>query len=175
MITEYHFDECSSVHFQGLRPMERQTRQREAVQHVLGQARRPLSAGELLNATRRAVTGIGIATIYRHLRTMVEEGEVVAVKLPGERVRYEPAGKTHHHHFVCGICGRVFEIPGCASDLRRMTPTGFSVDRHEVILYGRCSECSGRIHVAPTEPPSDQSPGMEHDAAGGSVDRRSTK
>ena len=155
--------------------MERQTRQREAVQHVLRQARRPLSAGELLNATRRSVRGIGIATIYRHLRAMVEEGEVVAVKLPGERVRYEPAGKTHHHHFVCDICGRVFEIPGCASGLRGMTPAGFNVERHEVILYGRCSECAAQKHVTPTELSSEKSIGVEHDPADDSMGKRSTK
>lgn len=155
--------------------MERQTRQREAVERVLGQARRPLSAGELLNATRRAVSGIGIATIYRHLRTMTEQGEVVAVKLPGERVRYEPAGKTHHHHFVCDVCGRVFEIPGCASGLRGMTPVGFSVERHEVILYGRCLECAGQTHVTLAEPPREKSPGVEHDSANDPVDKGSTK
>jgi Fur family ferric uptake transcriptional regulator len=153
--------------------MKRQTRQREAVQHTLGEARSPLSTGELLTATRRAVRGIGIATVYRHLQTMVRQGEAVRVKLPGEPVRYESAGKAHHHHFVCDICEHVFEAPGCGSDFRGMTPRGFTLDRHEVILYGRCAACSDEegptlTRVAP-HPPS-----QSQDDSGGSMDDDST-
>jgi Fur family ferric uptake transcriptional regulator len=150
--------------------MERQTRQRIAMHRVLGEAPRPMSAAELLNATRSAVTSIGIATIYRHLRTMVRRGQVVTVKLPGDRVRYEAAGKEHHHHFVCGTCGRVFEVPGCAPGLWGVAPVGFSVDRHEVILYGRCSECVPEPHVARGGRLSARTRGEKHDVAGHTID-----
>jgi Fur family ferric uptake transcriptional regulator len=128
--------------------MERHTRQRDAVRHALKEARRPVSPGELLRATRSTVSGIGIATVYRHLKAMLREGHAVAVKLPGGRVRYETADRSHHHHFVCDSCQRVFEVPGCPPGLHGLTPAGFSVDRHEVILYGSCSECGGESRGA---------------------------
>jgi Fur family ferric uptake transcriptional regulator len=124
--------------------MARHTRQREAVRQALGEAPRPVSPGEILDATRSAVSGIGIATVYRHLREMVSQGQAVAVKLPGGRVRYEAADKKHHHHFVCDSCERVFEVFGCPPGLKGLAPSGFSVERHEVILYGSCSECAGQ-------------------------------
>ena len=123
--------------------VKRQTRQREAVHRTLRRAGQPLSAAELLDEARRAVTGIGVATVYRHIRTMVDGGHVVVVRIPGEPVRYEWAGKGHHHYFVCDVCDRVFEVPGCASDFGRMTPHGFRLERHEVILYGCCAKCAG--------------------------------
>jgi Fur family ferric uptake transcriptional regulator len=51
------------------------------------------------------------------------------------------AGKAHHHHFHCRDCNRVFEVPECVSDLRRMTPAGFVLHAHDVVLYGKCKEC----------------------------------
>jgi len=150
--------------------MERQTRQRKAMHRVLGEAPRPMSAAELLSATRRTVKSIGIATIYRHLGTMVRAGLVVAVKLPGDGVRYEAAGKKHHHHFVCGTCGGVFEVPGCAPGLRGLAPAGFSVDRHEVILYGHCSECVLEPRAARGGRLSAKAHGAKHDVAGRTID-----
>ncbi|MCA9418695.1 MAG: transcriptional repressor, partial [Candidatus Omnitrophica bacterium] len=54
---------------------------------------------------------------------------------------YEMNGKRHHHHFVCRVCGRVFDIEGCPGQIEAMTPKGFLVEDHEIFLYGRCEEC----------------------------------
>ena len=42
---------------------------------------------------------LGIATVYRNIRSLTEEGELSEVKLPGENPRFELAGHQHHHHF----------------------------------------------------------------------------
>jgi Fur family ferric uptake transcriptional regulator len=84
---------------------------------------------------------MGIATVYRTLKALVGNGELVPVGLPGEPPRYELVGKAHHHHFRCGACDRVFELTGCVTDLRRLAPRGFRVEGHEVLLYGLCGTC----------------------------------
>ena len=122
--------------------MSRRTEQREALRRVLIEADRPLGAQEVFDAARNVVDGLGIATVYRNLKTLVDEKRLVRVSLPGEPSRYEVAGKAHHHHFQCRGCNRVFEVPECASDLRRMTPAGFVLDGHDVVLYGKCRECA---------------------------------
>jgi Fur family ferric uptake transcriptional regulator len=122
--------------------VSRKTEQGAAVRQVLINADRPLSALEVLRTARRLVTGLGIATVYRNLRSLVDERWLVLVSLPGEPNRFEVAGKAHHHHFHCRHCNRVFEVPECASDLRRMTPAGFVLDDHDVVLYGKCKECA---------------------------------
>ena len=90
--------------------MERDTRQRRAIRRVLETSGRPLSPKEVLAGAHRSVPGLGIATVYRNLKALVEEGLLVAVALPGEAARYEPAGKDHHHHFRCRRCDRLFEV-----------------------------------------------------------------
>ncbi|MDH3215456.1 MAG: transcriptional repressor [Candidatus Krumholzibacteria bacterium] len=123
--------------------MPRKTQQRNAVQRVLADANRPLSAQEVFEAAQDFATGLGIATVYRNLKMMVREKRLVLVSLAGEPNRYELAGKAHHHHFHCRDCNRVFEVPECTSDLRRMTPDGFLLDSHDLVLYGKCRECAG--------------------------------
>jgi Fur family ferric uptake transcriptional regulator len=63
-------------------------------------------------AARGAVPRRGVATVYRTIRTLLDAGEAVAVELPGEPARYETAGRTHHHHFRCRACDRVYDVPG---------------------------------------------------------------
>jgi len=121
--------------------MERRTRQREAIRQALAVADRPLSPQELLARASRALPGLGIATVYRHLTRLDREGALRAVVLPGEPSRYEIAGKDHHHHFRCRACTAVFELPHCPGDFERLAPAGFLVENHELFLMGLCAGC----------------------------------
>ena len=122
--------------------MERSTRQRRAIRRVLLETLRPLSPREILELARKQVPSMGLATVYRNLRALVEEGAVVPVALPGEPMRYEAAGAGHHHHFLCRGCGRAFELPGCRLEAHLDLPHGFSAEDHEVVVYGRCPYCA---------------------------------
>ncbi len=124
--------------------MKRQTKQRAVVQRLFEQAKRPLSPTEVFEQARTELNAISLATIYRTLKTLIDEGVLVPVSLPGLPDRYETRGCAdhHHHHFHCDDCGRVFDVPGCGLHSDVHIPSGFSVKRHEVVLYGACHECS---------------------------------
>jgi Fur family transcriptional regulator, ferric uptake regulator len=121
--------------------MERTTRQRDAIKSVIQIAERPLSTGEVLEGARASVPALGVATVYRNLKLLVAEGTVQVITLPGDSPRYEMRESAHHHHFQCTTCRRVYDVPGCPGNLRRLAPRGFRVDHHDVTLYGRCSDC----------------------------------
>lgn len=121
--------------------MQRDTQQRRAIRRAIEEVGRPLSPREVLDAASVHHPGLGIATVYRTLKGLVEEGMLAQVELPGEPPRYEATGKHHHHHFHCRTCDRVYELEGCPEGLRGLTPAGFSLESHEVVLYGRCAEC----------------------------------
>ncbi len=122
--------------------MERNTRQRSAIRDAIAQADRPLLPQEVLDAAQKDVPGLGIATVYRNLKVLVGEGELQAVNLPGENPRFELVGHQHHHHFQCRQCQRVFDVHACPGDLSRLAPQGFTVEDHDLTLYGRCSDCA---------------------------------
>jgi Fur family ferric uptake transcriptional regulator len=125
--------------------MERDTRQRAAIRDALAAASRPLLPAEVLQAAQAAVPGLGIATVYRTLKALVEEGELQPVRLPGENPRFERVGHQHHHHFQCRQCQRVFDVHACPGDLGRLAPQGFRVEDHELTLYGRCRDCLATV------------------------------
>lgn len=120
----------------------RRTRQRTAIRTVLEEARRPLSISEVLDLAQRKVPGLGIATVYRTVGALVEEGFLSQVEIGGEAPRYEVAGRGHHHHFRCRRCLCVFEIDGCLPDVQRLAPAGFLVEDHEILLFGLCPDCA---------------------------------
>lgn len=121
--------------------MERDTRQRAAIRDAIINAQRPLLPAEVLEAAQSAVPGLGIATVYRNLKQLSDDGDIHVVWLPGENARYEAAGHEHHHHFQCTQCQRVFDVHACPGDLSRLAPPGFTVEDHDLTLYGRCKEC----------------------------------
>ncbi len=121
----------------------RNTRQRHAIRRAFLDTGRPLGPVEVQAAARRFSRDLGIATVYRNIRHLLEEGWLIPVELPGEPPRYEVAGKHHHHHFRCEACGRVFELEGCASpQAASHVPPGFRVNGHTVVLYGVCRHCA---------------------------------
>ena len=130
--------------------MERNTRQRTAIRSAIAQAQRPLLPQEVLDAAQAQVPGLGLATVYRNLKALVDEGELKSVHLPGDNPRFELAGHEHHHHFQCQRCERVFDVHACPGDLSRLAPAGFTVERHDLTLYGRCDLCAGEAAVSPS-------------------------
>jgi Fur family ferric uptake transcriptional regulator len=124
------------------RMVERDTSQRRAIRQVFRDADRPLSTHEVLESAKRLKPNIGIATVYRTLKLLLDAGWLMAVRLPGEPPRYELADKPHHHHFHCRKCGRVVEVPGSEDLLIQIVPRGYTLEHHDLVLYGHCDVCA---------------------------------
>lgn len=125
-------------------PMERQinTRQKTAIRHAFIEADRPLSPDEVLEGAQRHHPTLGKATVYRNIQSLVDEGWLQAVEIPGDSTRYEVAGKEHHHHFQCNQCKKLYELQGCVPSFKLKVPRGFRTTGHEFFLYGLCSQCN---------------------------------
>jgi Fur family ferric uptake transcriptional regulator len=117
----------------------RKTEHYRKVLALIQEAKGPLSIPEMLHDLRQ--TGMGQATIYRAVHKGVDLGELREVPLPHGPLRYEMANLKHHHHFVCKVCDRALDIQGCGLNVQALTPVGFRVDEHEIILRGVCPEC----------------------------------
>lgn len=130
--------------------MERQTRQKQAVLRSLVDSGRSLAPAEILELARTEVPTLNLSTVYRQLRTLHDEAQVVRVDLPGQAARFEAPcahGQArghahHHHHFHCTACDRVFPIHACPGGIERLAPAGFQVEQHELTLRGRCADCA---------------------------------
>ncbi|MGA0333446.1 MAG: Fur family transcriptional regulator [Kiritimatiellia bacterium] len=126
-------------------PPQRNTRQRSAIKKAFENVGRPLSPQEVNEIAREYVPSLGIATVYRALNEMVEEGSLHPVDLPGQSRRYEMSGLHHHHHFHCQKCDKVFDLEGCLLKKEFDLPPGFTVKQHDITLSGVCPDCNPKF------------------------------
>jgi Fur family ferric uptake transcriptional regulator len=123
--------------------MSRATQQRDAIRKVLVNANRPLSVNEILALAQNDVAGLGIATVYRNLRTLQAGGQIVAVDLPGQPPRWEWAPEGHHHYFLCRTCDKLYEVPCYPDSIKHLLPEGYTLEEHDILLRGQCDACTG--------------------------------
>jgi Fur family ferric uptake transcriptional regulator len=130
---------------------------REQLIDLLAGERCALSVQEmdarLQDAYRRGASPrpVGIASVYRGIELLVELGLVARVDVGDGIARYERAsvehggqGQGHHHHFVCDRCGLLVPFDDQALEQAIVAleqRVGFSVNGHEVLLHGACSDC----------------------------------
>jgi len=121
--------------------MIRVTQQGNVIRGILEKSGRPLSPQEIYGMARRKISGLGIATVYRNLKSLQADGLIAAVELPGQPPRWEVAPQNHHHHFLCNSCDKLYEIPACTEDLRQLLPEGYILQEHDILLRGKCAAC----------------------------------
>ena len=104
-----------------------------------------LSAQETHERLAAAGARVGIASVYRVLDLLAAEDLLTRVDLGDGLARYEPARpESHHHHLVCGDCGKVeaFEDDALERELTRVARRlGYEMDAHDVVLRGACDDC----------------------------------
>jgi Fur family ferric uptake transcriptional regulator len=123
---------------------ERVTRQRLLIANALAASGRRLTAEQLYRSLRRREPGIGRATIFRTLETLVEAGVARRLELDGHVYAYVACLPAHHHHIACTRCGRVEEIDEAyvAPITERLaSEMGFEIDDARLDFYGRCATC----------------------------------
>ena len=119
---------------------------RREVVEFLGRQDCCLTAQEIHDGVRDDGARVGIASVYRALEGLTGLGLVQRVDLGDGTSRFEPADPTgdHHHHLVCGECGKVepFEDPALEDAIERVAGgRGYDVAAHDVVLRGACEDC----------------------------------
>jgi len=125
---------------------QRQTVQRTAIMDAIEAADGPLTVNQIHLQALATTPNLGVATVYRTVRLLLDSGDIHAVVLPDGQLRYEAANLGHHHHFRCNVCHLVYDLPGCMMPIPNGTslPNGFRVEGHEITLYGTCPKCEGK-------------------------------
>jgi Fur family transcriptional regulator, ferric uptake regulator len=105
-----------------------------------------VSAQELHDGLRAEGRAVGIASVYRAVEQLAALRLVHKVDLADGVTRFEPAlpGGEHHHHLVCGGCGKVEtfdDVPLERALTRVAGARGYDLEQHDVVLHGSCGDC----------------------------------
>ena len=91
----------------------------------------------------------GKSTVYRLVGKLEQEQQIRSIKTEGSRRTAYRLNQCHHHlHLQCSDCGQLIHMRENASSMLTrliLDGTGFSVDEHHTVLYGRCEKCKGSV------------------------------
>jgi methylated-DNA-[protein]-cysteine S-methyltransferase len=119
----------------------RSTPQRRAILGAFrGGPAEHLSADEVYARAAESVPDLSRGTVYATLAEFSELGLLSASGAP-EPVRYE-TNTTHHSHFRCRLCLRIFDLLSGLQSPEEITDPGFSVERVDTRAEGICAECN---------------------------------
>jgi len=123
----------------------RQTRQRKVILDVFLDMNGHPTPEEIHAEALRRGHSLGLATIYRMLKVLVETGLVRKLEFGDGHGRYEPqSGREHHLHLICTRCGKTLEASaGAAHRLfeKLAADHAFVLHGHTTYLYGLCAGC----------------------------------
>lgn len=124
----------------------RPTRQRAALTEALAGSAEFRSAQDIHAGLASTATRVGLATVYRNLQAMAEDGDVDVIRTSdGEAVYRACSTPAHHHHLVCRECGLAVEVTGDAVERWAdaiAAEHGFSQVRHTLEIDGLCPGCA---------------------------------
>ncbi|MET3919741.1 Fur family transcriptional regulator [Arthrobacter sp. UYEF20] len=127
---------------------QRVTKQRLAVSAALDELADFVSTQELYRILQERGTSVSLATSYRILQSLADDGLVDVLRnADGEAVYRRCAVTVHHHHLLCRNCGKAVEVEAPAVEAwaaRIAKEHGFTAVEHTVEIYGLCPECTAR-------------------------------
>ncbi len=121
----------------------RHTQQREVILEELCKLESHPTVDELFLIVRERQPRISLATVYRNLELLAEQGVVQKLELAGHQRRFD-GWAERHTHIRCLNCGAVADV---AIEPRR-TPlqevqerTDYRVTDQHIEFVGQCPEC----------------------------------
>ena len=131
------------------------TKHRDQILKILQEHEREhMTAGQVLDELRARGVSIGVATIYRQLDRLVEEGAVNkymvdAVTGACYEFKGEHGAQSAYVHGKCEKCGKVVHIErrtmeAAMQNLSGGGDSGFELDCARTLFYGICRDCRGR-------------------------------
>ena len=122
------------------------TQRRAAILAEVSASQGPVSAEEIFERLQERFPTLALSIVYRNLERFAADGLVEKETSPDGVFRY--AGKDDHgHYLVCTQCHsrvRLHECPLSAMEEKLEEETGYSIDRHQLTLYGKCPACKER-------------------------------
>src|SRR4029434_2609457 len=96
-------------------------------------------AHQIYRRVHRKLPRISLATVYRNLHSLVEEGKIRTLLLDEQGALLDPE-TSQHDHFVCERCGRVVDLflrRARQVDLSSLAKQGYVVTTHHLTVQDR--------------------------------------
>jgi Fur family ferric uptake transcriptional regulator len=134
----------------------RMTRQRRAILDALEKSRSHPTAHQVHQMVRRRLSQISLATVYRNLELLADQGLIQKLELGGAQMRFD-GSPAEHYHVRCVSCGRVDDVaarPPISIRRAARRVKGYQILGHRLELIGLCARCKTRKRRSHQEAPA---------------------
>ncbi len=124
-------------------PKPRITHQREVILEELRAVTSHPTADELYDQIRQRLPRISLATVYRNLEWLTDQGLVQKIEVGGRQKRFD-GNPEKHYHIRCLNCGKVDDIelaPIQTLETSVEGQCGYRILGHRLEFQGLCPAC----------------------------------
>jgi len=125
--------------------MYKRSKQRDMILDYLKNTKSHPTPEQIFDNLRIEHPELGIATVYRNLKTLHSQGLIRRLSLGEIADRYD-ADMSEHYHFLCECCGKVGDLYQDDLNLELKSDIGMTVKKRELYVYGVCPECNKKIN-----------------------------
>lgn len=125
----------------------RNTKQRSVLLKIINESCGHLDANQIHQRAMQELPRISLATVYRNLRMLKENGLINEVHIDETHHHYEVKPEKEHYHMICILCGKVEEFEFPVEDeisRRKKELKGFEIDSIEMTITGYCKKCKDK-------------------------------
>jgi len=134
--------------------MQKYSRQRELILNSLKNRMDHPTAEILYADLKNQMPGIGIATVYRNLADLCENGNIIKIKSNYGPDRYD-GNIEPHIHFECNKCHEIYDIemqnPNTRkvdNEIKRLTEDiGAEYANSSIYINGLCKKCKLLVNI----------------------------
>lgn len=125
--------------------MQRHSKKRDSILECLKSTKSHPSAEWVYNQLKPMYPNLSLATVYRNLNQLKEEGLICSVGNFMNQERYD-ATVLPHTHALCAICGQIIDIDDISvskevcNEAGRLT--GYKISSASLRFTGICPECN---------------------------------
>ena len=86
-----------------MRVQTRMTKQKRIIMEELGGLYSHPTADEVYHVVRKRLPKVSLATVYRNLEQLSEDGQIKRLDMCGQQRRFDPVAQDHYH-MRCNVC-----------------------------------------------------------------------
>lgn len=116
------------------------SKQRSEIMNVIRASGRHMTAEEIYLACREQGVKVSVATVYRNLGILAQEGQLRRVHVPGESDRFDFTVKPHSH-ILCDSCGQLVDIALEDIQAELEQRLGMELTGYDLCLHYICPDC----------------------------------
>jgi len=121
----------------------RNTTQKIAILNYLKSVYTHPTAETVYQVVKKQLPAITLATVYRNLNQMAEQGEISRLEI-NKKYHYD-AEMDEHQHCVCSKCSKIFDVHQdkfANESIKEIKQPGFKISAVEIVFLGVCTSCA---------------------------------